>query len=604
MVRSLVTTLLLLVATVLLQAQTLKIHHINVGQGDCSLIVSPTGKTMLIDAGNNGLGTSNVLPYLQNLGLTKLDYVVTTHYHADHFGGMDEVINGLGGANIGVAVDRGTVHTVPTTAVYTAYASAAATVAGGRQTATVGTIIDLGGGATLKCLATDGSVLNSGPVANATGSENDLSSAWLLSYNEFRYFTGGDCGGETTYYADLETPISYVVGQVDSFKVNHHGSQYSTNQIFLNAISPTSAVIMVGNGNTYNHPVQTVLERLKVANCFTYQTELGTGGVLTPGFGVVANGSIVVATSGHNTYTVSYGTTTDTYTLHTPTSTVAVSIAPATATISTGGTAQFTATVTGTTTTSVTWTCTGGSVSASGLYTAPASAGTYTVKATSTADPTKSASATVTVTATVPVSVAITPATASLGTGATQQFTATVTGSSNTAVTWTCTGGTVSTSGLYTAPATAGTYTVKATSVADTTKSASATVTVAAASTNFNEVEPNDTQATANVVGDTVTKIVGYFKSTADNYDHFKVTLLAGHTLTVDMTGPTASGQDYDLYLLSSTGTQLASSTGSSTTEHVSYKNTNVSAAKTITIRVTRYNSYSSVTPYTLTLSR
>ena len=63
----------------------------------------------------------------------------------------------------------------------------------------------------------------------------------------------------------------------------------------------------------------------------------------------------------------------------------------------------------------------------------------------------------------------------SLATGGTQQFTASVSGSSNTAVTWSSTGGTVSGTGLYTAPAAAGTYTVKATSVADSTKSASAT---------------------------------------------------------------------------------------------------------------------------------
>jgi hypothetical protein len=159
---------------------------------------------------------------------------------------------------------------------------------------------------------------------------------------------------------------------------------------------------------------------------------------------------------------------------------VAVSISPATASIQTNATFQFTASVTGSTNTAVTWTATGGSVSSTGLYTAPATAGTYTVKATSVADTTKSASATVTVTAPGVVSVSITPTTASLPTGGTQQFTASVTGSTNTAVTWTATGGTVSSTGLYTAPATAGTYTVKATSVADTTKSASATVTVTA----------------------------------------------------------------------------------------------------------------------------
>jgi hypothetical protein len=123
-------------------------------------------------------------------------------------------------------------------------------------------------------------------------------------------------------------------------------------------------------------------------------------------------------------------------------------------------------------------------------------------------------------------------------------------------------------------------------------------------SSTYNEVEPNNTQAASNVVPDSATKIVGYFPSTSDNADYFAVTLLAGHTLTVDMVGPTASSQDYDLYLRSSTGTQLAASENSGTTEHVSYKNTNTSASKTIYIEVSRYASYSSVTPYTLTLSR
>jgi hypothetical protein len=120
----------------------------------------------------------------------------------------------------------------------------------------------------------------------------------------------------------------------------------------------------------------------------------------------------------------------------------------------------------------------------------------------------------------------------------------------------------------------------------------------------FNEVEPNNSTSAANVVPDSATKIVGYFPSSSDNADYFKVNLLPGHTLTIDMVGPTASAQDYDLYLLSSTGTTLTSSTGSTTTEHVSYKNTSTTTSKVITIEVSRYASYSSVTPYTLTMSR
>jgi hypothetical protein len=157
---------------------------------------------------------------------------------------------------------------------------------------------------------------------------------------------------------------------------------------------------------------------------------------------------------------------------------VAISISPTSALLSTRGQQQFTASLSGTSNTAVNWSTSGGTVTTSGLYTAPRTAGTYTVTATSVADTTKSASASVSVSQPGPVSISVTPTSADVQPAGQQQFIASVSGTSNTAVTWAATGGTVTTSGLYTAPGTAGTYTVTATSVADTTKSASATVTV------------------------------------------------------------------------------------------------------------------------------
>src|SRR5205814_897036 len=192
---------------------------------------------------------------------------------------------------------------------------------------------------------------------------------------------------------------------------------------------------------------------------------------------------------------------------------VAVSISPTSASLQTGAPQQFTATVTGSTNTSVTWSATAGTISNTGLYTAPATAGSYNITATSAADTTKSASATVTVTAPPPlVAVSISPTSASLQTGATQQFTATVTGSTNTAVTWSANGGTVSSTGLYTAPSAAGTYSVTAISVADSTKSASATVSVTLVSVSISpssaSLQTGGTQQfTATVTGSTTTSV-------------------------------------------------------------------------------------------------
>jgi hypothetical protein len=154
-----------------------------------------------------------------------------------------------------------------------------------------------------------------------------------------------------------------------------------------------------------------------------------------------------------------------------------VSVSPGFADLPPLGTQQFTATVTGATDQSVTWTASDGLITSGGLYTAPAQAGTYTITATSVEDPESSGTATVQ----VRPQVAIDPPAATLTPDQQQQFTATVTGTSNTDVTWTATGGTITQAGLYTAGTTPGSSTVTATSDEDPTRSATATVTITTA---------------------------------------------------------------------------------------------------------------------------
>jgi RHS repeat-associated protein len=167
---------------------------------------------------------------------------------------------------------------------------------------------------------------------------------------------------------------------------------------------------------------------------------------------------------------------------------VSVSVAPVSVTLYAAQTQQFTATVTNTSNTTVTWSVSPagtGTIDASGNYTAPASISAQqavTVTATSQADPTKSASATVALS--LPITIRVSPSTATVSGGQTQAFAATVTNTSNTAVTWSMSpegAGTINSSGVYTAPATvtsSQTVTITATSQADSTKSASATITL------------------------------------------------------------------------------------------------------------------------------
>lgn len=295
----------------LTSAQQLEIHHINVGQADATFIKSPTGVTMLIDGGNRNDGTNIIYPYLTSLGVTKLNYIVCSHYHGDHLGGLDEVIYSLGVVNVDTVFDRGRDEPLPDNTGFSEYETAA-NATGRRKRIALGQILNLGGGVTMQCVATNGEVINYGTVSNATSSENDLSIGWLLNYESFQYFTGGDLGGDTTYYADNETPLAAQVGDVDAMKINHHGSRYSTNHTFLDSLKPEVAFISVGDNNFYGHPTQTVLNRLVAARCFIYQTQLGAGGTVASWRAAIANTHIILRTSGTD-YTVTYGRTITTY---------------------------------------------------------------------------------------------------------------------------------------------------------------------------------------------------------------------------------------------------------------------------------------------------
>ncbi len=165
---------------------------------------------------------------------------------------------------------------------------------------------------------------------------------------------------------------------------------------------------------------------------------------------------------------------------------VSVTISPRTTSVVAGGSIAFTVTVANASSTAVTWSvptpgC--GTITQAGLYTAPSVAGTCSVVATSQQDPSKSDAATVTVTAPpAPIAVAIAPSPAAVDSCGTVTFSATVTGTSSTGVTWSVqegtAGGAITAAGVYTAPSNAGTYHVAATSVADASKGAIAAVAV------------------------------------------------------------------------------------------------------------------------------
>ncbi len=228
---------------------------------------------------------------------------------------------------------------------------------------------------------------------------------------------------------------------------------------------------------------------------------------------------------------------------------VEVRMAPATSSVPAGGTLQFTATAIYTTNPALTWKVNDvaggnaavGTITNNGLYTAPAtvpSPATVTVKATSVADSSASATATVTITAPQVVAVSVSPTTADVEVSKTATFTATVTGSTNKAVTWSVVGGdtngTITSAGVYTAPATVpnpATVTVKAISQADNTKSATATVTVKPAPVQAVTVAV--TPKTASVVTGGTQQFTATVANATDATVTWKVNNIAGGDVTV-----------------------------------------------------------------------
>jgi beta-lactamase superfamily II metal-dependent hydrolase len=250
-----------------------------------------------MDAGKTGYGSSKVVPYLGSLGITSLTYMVASHYHFDHIGGLDEVIDS--GIPIdGACYDRGWSYT---TVSYQDYEDA---VSPYRVTVSDGQVIDLGDGVTATCVTVNSNGVLSTPFEQPPHNENDLCVGLLVSLGDFDFFVSGDLSGtNTSSYSDIETSVGPQVGDIEVYRVNHHGSSYSSNQSFVDDIQPEVSVFSVGS-NSYGHPTQMVINRLINAGSYLYLTNAGDGGTVPPGDGDVVNGDVIISTDGVLTFTV------------------------------------------------------------------------------------------------------------------------------------------------------------------------------------------------------------------------------------------------------------------------------------------------------------
>jgi competence protein ComEC len=221
----------------------LSVHFLDVGQADCILITSPSGKTMMIDAGNNA-DADLILDYLRSLGIGTIDVLVGTHPHEDHIGGLDAVIQAMAVGRI--FMPKVTANTKTFYDVLEAVRDKGLKV----TTARAGMAVELDPDLQVQILA---------PKQERYKDLNDYSVVIRLTYHQVSFLLMGDLetlGERELLESDFEL-------QSDVLKVGHHGSGSSTSARFLKAVAPQYAVISVGSGNSYGHPDPTVLKRLE-----------------------------------------------------------------------------------------------------------------------------------------------------------------------------------------------------------------------------------------------------------------------------------------------------------------------------------------------------
>ncbi len=244
-------------------------HFIDVGQGDSIFIETSCNYKILIDAGLPSRGGDTIVSYLNRLGVSKIDKVIASHQHYDHIGGMSRIYNNF---EVDVTYDSG--HDLNSSAAGT-YRSLAQENSDFRVARAFDTL-------NIDCNDTTMTFIH--PYDNAAGNVHYLNLVLHVQYKDFSALFMGDTEtpAENSILGDQYTS-SYLPGQL--LKVGHHGSNTSTSQNFLDAVSPQVAVIQAGEGNQYGHPHQEVLDRLNAAGVQILRTDLdGTIVIVSDGF--------------------------------------------------------------------------------------------------------------------------------------------------------------------------------------------------------------------------------------------------------------------------------------------------------------------------------
>ena len=231
----------------------LVVHFIDVGQGDSTLIEFPNGETSLIDAGTRNNG-EKVINYLQKIGIKKIDYLIATHPHEDHIGGLPQVIKNF---------DIGKIYMPNKT----------------QNTRIFEELLQEIKSKDLKIsLAKGGDVIiNEGelkyiilaPNRDNYDNTNNFSIVTKIEYKNSSFIVMGD--------AEIESELEMIEGNYDLesnvLRAGHHGSSTSSIDEFVEKVNPKYAIISVGKDNTYGHPHKEIIDKFNKMDIDVLRTD-------------------------------------------------------------------------------------------------------------------------------------------------------------------------------------------------------------------------------------------------------------------------------------------------------------------------------------------
>ena len=227
----------------------MRVHFIDVGQADSAFIELGNGQTMLIDAGRSG---GDVVDYIRNLQYETIDYVVASHPHDDHIGGMATVLNSF---NIGKMYMPKQAHTI---SAFTNMLDVIENKGIDLYTAKAGTNILSSGNINIDVLA---------PFSESNSNLNNVSAVVRITYGKTVMLFTGDAEHV------IENQLLNSGVDADVLKVGHHGAGSASSSSFIKAVSPDIAVISVGEGNSYGHPHADTLAILNEVGADIYRTD-------------------------------------------------------------------------------------------------------------------------------------------------------------------------------------------------------------------------------------------------------------------------------------------------------------------------------------------